>query len=503
MSLLGIDIGTTGCKTGVFEEGGRIIASAYEEYTVHHPQPGWVELDAAQVWDQVRKTIRQVVLHTAQDPVKALAVSSMGEAMVPVTRDRCILGASILNFDVRGAEYMPGLCDRLSNERLYRINGNTLGNHYSLPKLKWIKQYQPDVYERAFKFLLWGSFVSFMLGAEPVVPYSLANRTLLFDINRENWSDELIELAGLDRAKLPDTVPAGRVTGTVSRAVADDLGLPANVLIVTGGHDQCVNGVGCGVVEQGRSMFGMGTFLCAMPVFRQRHDPAAMLALGLNTEHHAAPGRYVSFIYNQGGAQLQWFRDTFAAEERQHARQAGQDTYARLIAEMPQGPSRVMSLPHWSTGGPPEFIADSSGVLVGLRLETTRGEILKGMLEAIAFDLKACIERLPEAGIQIGDYRVVGGGSKSDTWIQLCADILGRPFVRPKITEAGILGAAILAGTGAGIFPSLEAGVEAMVRLDRTFEPGVQMHGLYESRFEKHKQLWPLMKDYVRGLRDA
>lgn len=503
MSLLGIDIGTTGCKAGAFSEDGRMIASAYEEYTLHHPQPGWVELDAAQVWGQVCKTIRAVVSHTSHDPVKALAVSSMGEAMVPVTLDRCILGPSILNFDVRGAEYLPDLSARLSNDRLYRINGNTLGNHYSLPKLKWIKQYQPDLYARACNFLLWGSFVSFMLGAEPVVPHSLASRTLLFDINRADWSDELIELAELDRKKLPDTVPAGMVIGAVSHVVAEDLGLPANVLIVAGGHDQCVSGVGCGVIDQGRSMLGMGTFLCAMPVFRQRRDMAAMLSLGLNTEHHAAPGRYVSFIYNQGGAQLAWFRDTFAALEHQHARQTGQDVYARLIAEMPVGPSRVMSLPHWSTGGPPEFIADSSGVLVGLRLETTRGEILKGMLEAIAFDLKACIERLPEAGIEISDYRVVGGGSKSDTWIQLCADILDRPLVRPKITEAGILGAAIMAGAGARVFGSLEAGVETMVSLDRTFEPDPDMRGLYERRFEKYKQLWPLMKHYVRGLSDG
>jgi xylulokinase len=290
------------------------------------------------------------------------------------------------------------------------------------------------------------------------------------------------------------------VIGTISPALADEQGLPRDAAIVSGGHDQCVNGIGCGVIDEGRSMFGMGTFLCAMPVFRPRQDPAAMLTLGLCTEHHAAPGRFVSFIYNQGGAELKWFRDTFAAVEHRQAQATGEDIYARLLAEMPREPGRVMSLPHWSTGGPPEFVADSSGILLGLRLETTRGEILKGMLEAIAFDLRACIERLPEVGIEISDYRVVGGGSKSDTWIQLCADILGRPFVRPAITEAGVLGAAILAGWGAGVFSSLEAGVEAMVRLERTFEPDAQQGRLYESRFEKYKQLWPLAKDYVKSL---
>jgi xylulokinase len=500
MSLLGIDVGTTGCKAGVFAQDGQLLASAYEEYDVRHPRLGWAELDGVEVWAQVRRTIRNVVSHSAADPVQALAVSSMGEAMVPVTRDRRILGPSILNFDVRGEEYLQGLGRALADEWLYHINGNRLGNHYSLTKLKWIKEHQPDLYERTDKFLLWAAFVSFMLGAEPVVDYSLANRTLLLDINQATWSDELLEVAGLDKDKLPETAPAGQVVGAVSGAAADELGLPVGVPIVTGGHDQCVNGVGCGVIEAGRAMFGMGTFLCAMPVFSRRHDPAAMLELGLNTEHHAVPGQYVSFIYNQGGAQLKWFRDTFAAVEHQQAKERDLDVYANLIAEMPERPSSIMSLPHWSTTGPPAFISNSSGMLAGLKLETARGDILKGMLEAIAFDLQVCIERLPEVGIEIGDYRVVGGGSKSDMWIQLCVDILGRPFVRPKITEAGILGAAILAGAGAGIVPSLEAGVETMVKLERTFEPDTRKHKFYEGRFEKYKQLWPLLKDYLRGL---
>jgi xylulokinase len=260
--------------------------------------------------------------------------------------------------------------------------------------------------------------------------------------------------------------------------------------------------VGCGVLQEGHAMYGMGTYLCVMPVFSRRREPSVMLKQGLNTEHHAAPGHYVCFIYNQGGSIVKWFRDTFASVERREAQRTGRDIYADLIAEMPHRPSSVITLPHWSTTGPPEFVSDSSGVLAGLRLETTRGDILKGLIEGITFYLRECVESLPEAGIEITDYRVVGGGSKSDTWIQMSADIMGRPFVRPKISEAGILGAAIIAGTGCGIFPSLAAGVEAMVKLERTYEPDPQMHKRYEGQFEKYKQLWPLMKDYLRGLTD-
>jgi xylulokinase len=504
MSLLGIDVGTTGCKTAIFSEEGELLASAYEEYDVHRPQPGWAELDAAAVWVKVKRTIREAVSHTDRDAVRALAVSSLGEAMVPVTADRQILGPSIVaNFDMRGEEYIERLSRILTDESFYRINGNTLGINYSLPKLMWTKEHQPDLYGQAHKFLLWGSFVTFMLGAQPVVDYSLANRTLLFDIGRETWSDEILKLSGLDRAKLPDTAPSGTVVGTVSEHVASELGLPSDVSIVTGAHDQCATAVGCGVIEEGQAVYSMGTFLCITPVFGRQRQPAVMIERGLNTEHHAVPGKYASFIYNQGGLLVKWFRDTFAAAEHRQAQETGGDIYAQLIAEIPEGPSGVLVLPHFTITGPPTFIPDSCGVMAGLRLETSRGDILGGILEGITFYLKECVASLPPTGIGITDFRVVGGGSKSDAWIQVCADIFGRSFVRPTVTEAGALGAAIIAGVGSGLFPSFEAGIGAMVSLERTFEPHPQRHKLYEDQFEKYRQLWPLMGAYLRDLASA
>jgi xylulokinase len=193
----------------------------------------------------------------------------------------------------------------------------------------WLKDHQPDLYQQTDQFLHWSGFVSFMLGADAVVDYSLANRTLLFDLDRCDWSDELLGLTQLDRDKLPPTVPAGAVIGTVARHIAEELGLSADIPIVSGAHDQCCTGVGCGVIEPGRAMYGMGTYICLMPVFDRRPESAAMMAQGLNTEHHAVPGQFVSFIYNQGGALVKWFRDTFASAERQRGGDHGLDLYAR------------------------------------------------------------------------------------------------------------------------------------------------------------------------------
>ncbi len=500
MSLLGIDVGTTGCKAAVFSETGRLLKSGYREYDYRRPEPGWAELDTLEVWKKILETIAEANSAAGTDPVKALAVSSLGEAVVPVSRDRRPLGPSLLNFDARGSEYLPRLRATVNDARWHAINGNPLGNYYSLTKLLWLKEHQPELYARTHKFLHWSGFVSYMLGAEPAVDYSLANRTLLFDLEDRDWSDELVEAAGLDEEKLPCTVASGVVVGHLAPQIARDLGLPAGIPIVSGGHDQCCNGVGCGVVEPGQAMFGMGTYLCIMPVYRHRPDATAMVERGLNTEHHAVPGQFVSFIYNQGGALVKWFRDTFAAAEREQARSRGETVYGSLLAEMPEGPSRLVVLPHFTATGPPHFVADSSGVVAGLKLETSRGEILKAILEGTTFYLRESLEALPPTGIEISGFRAVGGGSQSNRWVQTCADILNRPFTRPKVSEAGVLGAAILAGCGSGLWPTLQAGVEAMVVLDRVFSPDPEVARIYDQRFAVYRRLWPLLTEYLRDL---
>ena len=500
MNLLGIDAGTTGCKVALFSLNGEILASAYREYDAQSPQAGWAQLDSSAIWELVKAAIRSVTAATPGAEIQAVSVSSLGEAVVPVSAGRQILGPSILNFDVRGEEFLPGLAAVLPDERLYAINGNTLGNNYGLTKLMWIRAHQPGLYERTYKFLHWGSFIAFMLGADAVVDYSLANRTLLFDIHLNDWSDPLLAIAGLDRGKLPATAPSGTVIGTVAAHMAAELGLPPGVQIVSGAHDQCANATGAGVVDAGSTVFGMGTYHCITPVFATPPAPPAMIALGLNTEHHAIPDRYVSFIYNQGGVVVKWFRDTFAAFEHRQAEAQGRSVYPDLFAEISLEPGHLLILPHFAPTGPPRFITDSAGMLAGLHLGTRRGEILKGIIEGVAFYLKELVDALPPTGIQIENYRAVGGGSRSDAWVQTCADIFGKPFTRPVIQEAGALGAAILAGVGAGVFAGYPQAVAAMVKLERTFEPNLARHTRYQASYQNYQRLAPRLAEMAREL---
>jgi xylulokinase len=498
MSLMGIDVGTSGCKAVIFSPEGTILSSAYREYAFVSPQPGWGQLDSLVVWGKIKEAIAEAA-GRCSEAVSALAVASLGESMVPVTRDRKILGDSLLLFDPRGDEFLEELGGCMDQETLYRISGNMLGSTYSLSKLMWIKRHWTEVYEKAQVFLFWSGLVAFMLGADPAADYTLANRSLLFDLDRTDWSDRLLSWSALDKDKLPEAVPPATVIGRVSKQASQELGLPEGAAICAGAHDQCANALGSGVTEAGDAMFGMGTYLCIMPVFAERPPSSAMIERGLNTEHHARSGRFVSFIYNQCGSAVKWYRDTFAAEEHRQALAEGLDVYDRLFAELPEDPSSVAVLPHFAFMGPPEFVSDASGVIAGLRLDTRRSDILKGILEGAIFSLKESVSTLPGAGIHLRRYRATGGGSRSRAWVQLCADILGRPFERTDVSEAGALGAAILAGSGTGVYASLEEGTAVTVRIRDRLDPTAANIEPYEQRYKRYLHLWSLLEDYLRA----
>jgi xylulokinase len=499
MSLLGIDVGTTGCKAAAFSVDGRSLATAYREYATLAPRPNWAELDSQEVMDSVRQVISEAASKTGKDPITALCVSTIGEAMTPVSKDRRILGNSILSVDLRGAEHVERLRQDIGQEEFYEINPNILAPNYSLPKLLWLRDHEPAQYKSAWKYLLWGDLAGFMLGGEPVTSFSHANRTLLFDIHQEDWSDQLLEWAGIDRDLLPETAVSGTVVGQVDDKTAEELGLQPGVKIVTGGHDQCCNSLGAGVYTAGKAVCGIGTVECIAPVYDRIPDASEMLPIHLNVEHQVLPGLYISFIYNQSGALIRWFRDTFASAEKELLTE-GEDIYVRLCGEMPAEPVNLLVLPHFEITGAPDFITDSSGVIAGLRTSTSRGEILKAIMQGATFYFMNSLDALKQLGIDTSTFVATGGGAKSDDFLQIKADILGVPFERPKITECGVLGSAILAGLATGEYSSPKEGVDAFVSIERTFEPDLKRHEEYREIYERYSKLYPALQDILRTL---
>jgi xylulokinase len=483
MSLLGIDIGTTGCKAVAYDLQGRQLAVSYREYEIISSEKGFAELDTNNVWMKVLDTIKEVAQKTKYNPVESLSVSSIGEAMVPVSYDRKILGNSILSIDNRGKEYIEQLLDIFSPYEIYKHTGNLPDTFFSVSKLVWLKNHKKKLYHNTDYFLPWADFVCFMLGGKPIVSNSLASRTLLLDLKTGNWSKELLSIFNLDATKLAPLGQSGNHLGFVNKNIAGKLGLKSNVAIISGGHDQCCAVLGSGVKNDSYSvMYGMGTFICVASVFSQMPDINYMFQKKMHIEPHVVPGYYITFIYNQsGGALVKWFRNIFGGK---------QSTYSDLFEEIPCSPNSIIVLPKFGATGPPDFYTGNQGCFFGLDLSHSRGDILQAILEGIVFYVKDCFEKLSEIFDRTNTMVATGGGSISDKWLQITADILNKNVTRNKVTEASSLGAAIIAGVGSKIFTSFDEATEIMIQKDKTYTPDNVKIKHYRNKFKQYKKLY-------------
>jgi len=266
--------------------------------------------------------------------------------------------------------------------------------------------------------------------------------------------------------------------------------------VVVGGHDQCCNSLGAGIYEAGRAVCGIGTFECITPSYDRIPESRPMLRHGFNIEHHVLPGLFVSFIYNQSGSLVRWFRDTFAHADRKLL-SPEKDTYEALAGEMPEAPTRLFTLPYFEPTGPPHFVTEASGVILGMKTTTSRGEILKSIMESVTFYFAESTKALAEMGVDISEFVATGGGAKSDAWLQIKADIFGVPFVRLSITEGSVLGAAMLAGVSTGVYASPAEAASYFVKRGRVFDPDPHRHKIYQEKLQNYRELFPLLKDFL------
>jgi len=458
MSLLGIDIGTTGCKASVFDPEGRTLASAYREYDVIRTRPGQAELDSREVWDKIDQVIGDCAA-SAKD-ITALTATSMGEAMVPVDRNGSLCGNSVLGTDTRGDRYRERFLAAVGRAELYRLTGQPANGGYALPNLARIKAEEPELYRTTAKFLPWADFVTFMLTGEFQANYSLASRTLLFDREKLNWSEPLLQVAGLDADKLPPPIPSGRPLGRIRPSLARQLHLPTAVQIVSGSHDQCAAALGTGGCEPDTAMLGLGTYACMVLVHRRPEPEGPFGRLGLNIEPASVPGQYVSFIYHgSGGALIKWLRREMFRDL------PDEKVYERMNEELAAARYPTVVFPYFDETGPLDYASGGQGAIAGLSLAHSRADILKGAMEGVIFYFKDALAQLKHGGCPVGRLQVSGGGAESPFWRQMIADILDVPVVKPQVRECGALGAALTAGVATGVFASYAEATERTVKL--------------------------------------
>jgi len=510
MSLLGIDLGTTGVKAVAFSAEGRVLASAYREYPLQSPRPGWAELDGRLVWRRAEEVLKEAAAKTRRDPIRAIASSSQGEAVVPVDRKGKVLARSMVSFDNRSTAEVKRLVSGFGIDRLFKITGHPLNTTHTLPKLMWVKKHEPKIIRQTAKFLCFGDYALYRLtrgqaaggAGGAATDYSLAGRTMFFDIRKRRWNEELLGLAGVRLDQMSEPVPSGTPVGEVPAKIAKRLGLPKGVTVVAGGHDQPAGALGAGVTRPGLALDSIGTVECLVISLPKPVLNSKMLKSNFCSYHHTAPGLYVTLAYNfTGGSLLRWYRDTLAQFEREAARRRGRDVYDLICGDMPAGPTGLLVLPHFTTTGTPHFDPHSKGAILGLTLGTTRAEIVKGLLEGISYEMAHNLELLKAAGVKVKEVRASGGGAKSAAWAQLKADIYGLPVAVPDSSEAVSLGAAILAGVGIGEYADVDEGVRATVRIKRVFRPDRKRAKAYRAHLERYKEVYPRLADLFHRMR--
>ena len=479
MSLMGIDVGTTGCKVVAFEESGAVLAGAGREYPLISPNPGWYELDPDQVWSFVCDCLREVNAQIGHDPVTALAMSSQGEAMVPVTRDGKVLANSPVSSDRRNSKQTAEMEAALGKERIFEITGQPMSTIYTLPKVLWWRDHAPEILERTWKFLCYVDYVAFRLGVEPVIDYSMAARTLAFDVNTFDWSDELLAAGSVRRDQLAKALPSGEIIGEIPPKLADELGFRGTVKVVTGGHDQPAGALGAGVLQPGTAMLAIGTTEALVAVTEKPRRQ--MLECNVSCYPHAAPGHFIALTGNQtGGRLLRWYRDELAAAERSIAEASGRDVYDVIVEQIDDAPGDLMLLPYFVGSGGLHNDPIATGVIVGLNFDSKRKDIVRAILEGLTYEQALCIRNLNEIGVEVNRITAIGGGSRSERWMQIKADITNLPVSIIHTSEAASLGVAMLAGCATGIYNNLVEAAGQLIKVRKTFYPRPDRLAFYQ-----------------------
>ena len=501
MSLIGLDVGTTGCKAVVFDPDGNMLGYGFREYGIICEEPGMAEQDAEQVWQITCDVLQHALAQSDVHDVKALSLSVQGDAIIAVDRNFRPVYPAILGMDYRSAP-QAGQCAEIFGDRaLFDITGMRPHPMNSLIKLLWFTEQRPEQFTQTWKVVTYADFILGKLGAPPIIDYTMASRTMGFDIHTRTWSAYILERLDVGAELLSEAAPSGSAAGTVSRQAAEATGLKQGTLLVTGGHDQTCAALGAGVVHEGIGVISTGTAEVLSTAFTQAALNDAMYQSFYPCYLHAKDGMYCTFSLNHvGGLLLRWYRDNFAGIEMQEAEQHDIDAYDQMLRKMPAGPSPVIVLPHLNGSGTPWCDLSSKGAIVGLTMSTTRHDIVRAILESQTYELKINMETLEQAGVDIQEFIAVGGGAKSRQWLQIKADVLGRPVKTLKVREAACLGAAILAGTAAGVYNSVDDGVAQVVKSHEIFTPGSEMQKKYIDKFRVYTQLYPALQAINREL---
>ncbi|SRR5579884_1699693 len=480
--LIGLDVGTTNTKAVAFDpETSRVVAVTAQVTRAISPVPGWSEIDPAQLWDGVAACLGQIVLRI-RGPILGVGIASMAEAGVPLNAAGQPVYRIIHWYDPRAEQQLAQTLDRFGAEHLFRVTGQAPRNVYSLYKLLWLREHAPDAFADLAHWLCVSDYVAWKLTGAAATDYSLASRTMLFDQQTRQWSPEMLSYAGLRPEQLPRPLPASTVVGQVTPSAAAETGLPADVPVVIGGHDHLCGAVAAGAVRAGQVVDSVGTAEgVVIPTDTFVYD-ATFWQHRICCYAHVVPNLFAiqCGLALSGGA-LAWIAD-------QHFADAADPVAAALDAAQnaPPGARGLLFFPYMGGNGSPIGDENVSGAFIGLRPEHRRNELTRAVLEGVAFGIHHAIEVSSSVVGPIAEpIQVIGGGSRSPLWLQIRANVLGKRYQAEEMPQATGLGAALLAGIGAGIFPDFATAANTVARQPSTYEPQPEQVEHYQRIFRE------------------
>ncbi|HMB90814.1 MAG TPA: xylulokinase [Rhodothermales bacterium] len=491
--LLGIDVSTTATKALLIDEQGDVVAVAGSPHELSTPHPLWSEQDPAAWWEAAQQSIQQALQQANATDEDVLAVGLTGQmhGLVMLDAEGDVLRPAMLWNDGRSGAECDWIREQLGLDHLVEITGNDAFAGFTAPKLLWVRNNEPDVYSQTAQILLPKDYIRYCLTGEYATDRAGAGGTLLLDLKSRDWSDEVLNALDIPRAWLPPTHEGPAVTGTIAAEAAEATGLRAGTPVVAGGGDQAAQAVGVGVVRPGVMALTLGT---SGVVFAPAEKPFTAPQGRAHSFPHAIPNQWhLMGVMLSAAGSLRWYHDTFAPD-------TSYDDLLAEAADVPPGSDGAFFLPYLSGERTPHANPHARGVLFGLTLRHDRGHVTRAVLEGVAFGLRDNLALLREAGVPApSEMRVSGGGARSSLWQQILADVLNTPLVAPQTTEGAAYGAALLAGVGAEVWPSVDAACEATVACQIVAEPHPATAATYDEAYANFGQIYPRLEPLFDG----
>ncbi len=494
--LLGIDLGTSGTKTVLYNEDGMAIASNTVEYELIQPCNGWAEQHPEDWWGAAVRTIQAMLTKSGIHPadIAGIGISGQMHGLVMLDAQGQVLRPAILWCDGRTARQCAQITERVGRERLIEITANPALTGFTAGKILWVRENEPELYQKCKQMLLPKDYLRYKLTGVYATEVSDASGTNLLDVSKRCWSNEVLQKLEIDPALLPRMYESPEVTGQVTAQAAAETGLCAGTPVVGGAGDNAAAAVGTAVVSEGTAFTTIGT---SGVVFAHSNKVTIDPAGRVHTFCAAVPGAWtVMSCTLAAGMSLKWFRDTLCETEKALAAAKGVDPYAildEMAAGVPIGADRLIYLPYLMGERSPILDEKARGVFFGLSGIHTKGHLLRAVMEGVIYSQRQCLDVLRAMGVAPTEMLACGGGGSSHLWRQMMADVFGCPVTTVQNNGGPSLGVAILAGVGTGIYKTVAEGCSRVVQKNPPQLPGLQSEK-YEPFYRLYAALYPAMK---------